>query len=216
MIADIPVFPYAAGRVVGAAKDGNMDIVLFDFTVHILVIHPPDTIFVLVELAVDDPATGIFHRTGKSDIGGGVQQNRFTHRSKCLYCGRNASQHAVFIADRFFGQTFHIMTHLLPVDDGIKIFLRRTEVAKCRMLDTFNDCLLDGGDCRKVHVGNPHRDFGITRLDLRTGNRNSVDSNGVLSSPVHNGRKIVFHKDTPFSNSVSEALLQNRLIPLSY
>ena len=73
--------PDPAGGVVGGAENSKMDMVFLQLPVHILIIHPPDALLILVKLAVDDTPPRIVYGAGEADVGGGMEED-------CLAGGR--------------------------------------------------------------------------------------------------------------------------------
>ena len=67
------------------------------------------------------------------------------------------------------------------------------------MLDAGNDLLLDGGHYREVHVRHPHGDGVKALLGGRGGKAGAqaVHGDGVFAVAFENGRKIVFHDNSP-------------------
>ena len=62
---DLFPFPYTAGGIVRGTKNSEMDVVFFDFLIHILIIHPPYAVFILLQIAQDDFPAVVFQRSVK-------------------------------------------------------------------------------------------------------------------------------------------------------
>ena len=155
-LLDLPAFPDTAAGIVRAAEHGNVDVVCLDLGIHILVVHPPDTVFILDQRAVNDLIAVVLNAHGKADVGGAVQQHGITGGGIAGQCRDNTAQNAVFVADALFGQAFDIVAGLVPLDDGVEVFIGGLEVAVGRVLCTLDDGFRDGGDGGKVHVSHPH------------------------------------------------------------
>ena len=99
---------------------------LHDLFFHVGIVHAPDTGVVLFERAVDDVIAVVFQAPGKADVGRTQNEDLVAARAEDVQRRHNAAQHAVFIADMLRQQALRP----LPVDDGVKIRLRRAEVAE--------------------------------------------------------------------------------------
>ena len=53
-LLQLPTLPHTAAGVVGRAEHGGVDLVLHDLLLHVLKIHPPHAVLVLLQGAVDN------------------------------------------------------------------------------------------------------------------------------------------------------------------
>ena len=83
-LLDLPAFPDTAAGIVRAAEHGNVDVVCLDLGIHVLVVHPPDTVFILDQRAVNDLIAVVLNAHGEADIGGAVQQHGIAGGSKAV------------------------------------------------------------------------------------------------------------------------------------
>ena len=196
-LLDLPAFPDTAAGIVRAAEHGNVDVVCLDLGIHVLVVHPPDAVFVLDQRAVDDLITVVLNAHGEADVGGAVQQHGITGGGIAGQCRDNTAQNAVFVADALFGQTLDIVAGLMPLDDGVKVCISGLEVTVGGMLCTFDDGLGDGGHSGEVHVCHPHGNGIIAFLGQiggEAGHRaQTIDGGCILAMAVHDGSEIVLH-----------------------
>ncbi len=173
-----------------------MDLIFNDLLFHIVKIHAPNAVRILHERAVDDVVAVIFQAVRKTNIGGRMQQNIVPARAHYVQRADNAAQHAVFVADAFFGKARNTVACFVPADDGIKIFVGRKEIAVSGVRDARGDGLGDRGRRGKVHIRHPHGDHVVALLRAagrHGGNAGRVHSDGVFAAPIHNAGKIVFH-----------------------
>ena len=202
-LLDLPAFPDTAAGIVGAAEHSNVDVVCLDLGIHILVVHPPDAVFILDQWAVNDLIAVVLNAHGEADVGGAVQQHGITGGGIAGQCRDNTSQNAVFVADALFGQTLDIVAGLVPLNDGVKVFIGGLEVAVGRVLCTLDDGFGDGGDGGKVHVCHPHGNDIIAflgQVGSEAGHRaQTIDGGCVLAMAVHDGGEIVLHSKFSFS-----------------
>ena len=200
---DLLPFPYTAAGIVRGAENGEMDVVFPDFPIHILVIHPPNAVFILLQIAQNDLPAVVLQRSGETDIGRGVQEYSLAGSRKGLQGGSNAAENAVFIADLLFGKPFHSVSRFLPGNDAVVIFVGGVKITEGRMLCPFNDGFLNGGRCGEVHVRHPHGDSGKAFLDGGFRKRDDIHRNGVLSFSVNDGSKVVFHDVSPLGRRIN-------------
>ena len=180
-----------------------MDVVCLDLGIHILVVHPPDTVFILDQRAVNDLIAVVLNAHSEADIGGAVQQHGITGGGIAGQCRDNTAQNAVLIADALFGQALDIVAGLVPLDDGVEVFIGGLEVAVGRVLCTLDDGFRDGGNGGEVHVSHPHGNDIIAflgQVGSEAGHRaQTIDGGCVLAMAVHDGGEIVFHSKFSFS-----------------
>ena len=199
-LLQLPPFPDTAAGVVRAAEYGHMDFLGLQLGVHILIVHPPDAVFVLFQRAVDDLVAIVVDAHRKADVGGAVEQYAVTGGRKRGQRRDNAAQNTVLVADCFFGQTGHTVADRLPLYDRIVILVRCLKVAEGRVLGSLDDGFRDGGHGGKVHVRDPHGDDVKAVLGQVRGKAGAetVNSDGVLAVAIHDGCKIVLHSPSFF------------------
>ena len=129
-LLQLPALPDSAAGIVRRADDGGVNLMLHDLFFHVDIVHAPDTGAVLFERAVDDVIAVVFQAAGKADVGRAQNEDLVAARAEDVQRRHNAAQHAVFIADMLRQQALHTILRPLPVDDGVKIRLRRAEVAE--------------------------------------------------------------------------------------
>ena len=108
-LLQLPPFPDTAAGVVRAAEYGHMDFLSLQLGVHILIVHPPDTVFVLFQRTVDDLVAVVVDAHRKADVGGAVEQYAVTGGRKRGQRRYNAAQNTVLLA--------------VAIHDGCKIVL---------------------------------------------------------------------------------------------
>ena len=192
----LPALPHAAAGVVGRAEHGGVDPVVHDLFFHVLKIHAPDIVFVFYQRAVDDVVAVVLQAVGKTDVGGGVQQDIVSAGAENVQRADNAAQHAVFIADALLCQAGDAVARFVPADDGSKIFLRGRKIAVGRMPGAGDDGLGNGGHSGEVHIRHPHGN-GVEALlrsaGCEAGRAQCIHGDGVFAAAVHDTGKIVFH-----------------------
>ena len=195
-LLDLPALPHAAGRVVRAAEDRHMDVVLLQLAVHILKVHAPDALLVKIQRRMNDLVTVVGDAAGKADIGRAVQQHAVAGGRKGGQRADHTAKHAVFIADMFGQHALDIVALLLPADDGVVIFRRGAEIAVGRVGGTADDRFRDGGRRGEVHIGHPHRDHIKAGFGRRRGKplAETVHRNSVHPMAVHDRGKIKLHR----------------------
>ena len=174
-----------------------MDVMLFDLCIHILIIHAPDVVFVETERTVNDLVAVACQASGKADIGRAVQQDSIAWLCTDFQGGKNTAEHAVFVADAFPCQKVDAVAFPLPADDRIEIFVSERKVAKCRVLHSLNDGLLNRRSRRKIHIGHPHWNHVKSFLwctRCKAAGSDCINGNRIFFVTVHDRRKIVFHK----------------------
>ena len=204
---DLPALPHAAARVVRAAEDGDVDVVFFEFFIHVLKIHAPNAVLVAEKRAVDDFKAVVFKAARKADISGAVHEHGVARRGKSRQRRNDAAQYAVFIADMRTGQSLDTVPVFLPADNRVKICVRRRKIAERRMFRARDDRVLDFGQRRKIHVRHPHGDhikplFRFVRCE--TGAK-AVDGNRIHAVALQMRGKIVLH-------SFSAPFLENAVV----
>ncbi len=158
-----PALPNPAAGIVRRAEDCRVDMLLHDFSLHILKIHTPNAGLVLHQGRVDNVIAIIGQANGKADVGRRVNQNAVSFGAKYIQSRDYSAKNAVFIGDVLTGQTGHPIPLFMPADNGIIILVPRLEIAEMRLLHPGNHGLLNGGQNRKIHVCYPHGD-GVKAL----------------------------------------------------
>ena len=195
----LPALPHTAAGIVGAAQNRGMDVFLGQVLFHVGKVHPPHAVLVLHQRGVDDIVAVVFQAAGKADVSGAVHQHLVAPGADAVQGADHAAQHAVLIADVLLFQSGHAVAPGLPLDDGVVVLVAGVKVAECRVLDAGNDLLLDGGHHREVHVRHPHGDGVKALLGGRGGKAGAqaVHGDGIFAVAFENGRKIVFHDNSP-------------------
>ena len=198
-LLQLPAFPHPPGGVVRGAEDGQMDVVLLQLGVHVLVVHAPHAVLVLLEGAVYRGAAQALHIGGEAHIGGGVEQDLVAGGGEGLHRAGDAAVDAVLVADVLPFQIPEAVALGLPADDGIIIGAAGEKVAVQRVLGPLNDGGRHGGAGGEVHVRHPHGD-GVKALLGGVGYDrpqflvpDALHCGCVLSVTVDDGCKIVFH-----------------------
>ena len=198
-LLDLPALPHPAAGVVGGAEHGGVDMVLLNFPLHVLVVHPPHALLILHQRAEHDVVAVVLQRPGKADVGGRVEQHAVPPGAEHVHGADHAAQHAVFVADALSGKAGDVAALLLPADDGVKIFIAGGEIAEGRVLGPGDHGIGNGVEHGEIHVRHPHGD-GVEAVLGCTGGgavAQSVQCDGVLTLPVQNTGKIVFHMCSP-------------------
>ena len=197
-LLDLPAFPDAAGRVVRGTEYGGMDVVVDDLLFHIVKVHAPDAVGIFDERGMNDVVAVVGEGAGETNVGRGMHEHIVTAGAENGEGTGDTAEDAVLIADGFLCQSLDAVAPVLPVDDGVIIIVARHEVAEGGMLDTADDGFLDGGNGRKVHIGDPHGD-GVEAILWRTGHTGQfakgVNGEGILAAAIHDGGKIIGHDD---------------------
>ena len=186
-------FPYASAGVVRRAEHGKMNVILADHTIHILVVHAPHALFILLQGRRHTGSPVFLHGKLETDIGRRMEENSLSGRSKRLHGTCQAAKNAILIANGLPRQPLYLIALLLPADDCVIILLRRIKITEHRVLRSLNDVLLNGRHRGKIHVCHPHRDPVKALLHLSSRNRDDIHRNGILVVPVNDGVKIVLH-----------------------
>ena len=113
---------------------------------------------------MNDLIAVVLNAHSEADIGGAVQQHGITGGGIAGQCRDHTAQNAVLIADALFGQSLDIVAGLVPLDDGVEVFIGGLEITVGGMLCTFDDGFWDGGHGGEVHVCHPHGNGIITFL----------------------------------------------------
>ena len=64
----LPALPHTPGRIVRRTRDSYMNLLLFDFSLHVLIVHAPDTVFILYKIAVNNVKAVVRQGSSKSNI----------------------------------------------------------------------------------------------------------------------------------------------------
>ena len=178
----------------GRTENGCVDLMLHDFLLHVLKIHPPDIIFVHIHGRMDNVVAIVFQSMGEAHISGRMDQDVITLGAHHIQRADHAAQNAVGVADVLGFQTLHTVALLLPVDNGIVILITGPEIAVDGMLRALDDRFRDRGCRGKIHVRDPHGDQVKTFLRL---SRRKIHCQSILAVTVQDGSKIVFHNLSP-------------------
>ena len=173
-----------------------MNRLFLQFFLHILKVHPPNAVFIPLQRAEYHIVAIIAETSGKSDICRGVKQYLVPLGAEYIQCTDYAAQHAVLISDAFPVQPLYAMPLLLPADDRIIIFLLRIKITIQRMSRPLRNPLGNRRNRGKIHVRHPHGNPAESLLHLYILIRDYLRGNSILSVPVNNIRKIVFHLRT--------------------
>ena len=201
----LPALPDPASGVVGGTDDGGVDAVFHNPPLHILKVHPPDPLFVLLQGAVDHMVAVVGQAHSKADVGGGMDQDIVPPGAEYIQGANDPAQDAVLVADLFREKAGDAVAVQLPPDDGVIVFLCGVKVAKGGMSCPADNGLADGGTGGKVHICHPHGD-DIKALPGQVGGKagagpQPVDGGGILTAPLHDRGKIVLHNyHTPVSD----------------
>ena len=125
------------------AEDRGFDPLLSDLPFQVLVVQPPDSVFIPVQRIVYDPVAVVFQYMGEPDIGRTLHKHVVTLGAQHIQRGDHAAQHTVFIADMFPLQAGNSVVLLMPADDSTVIIIRDRIVAEGRMLCPPDDRVLD-------------------------------------------------------------------------
>ena len=191
--------PDPAAGVMGGAENRHMDMVLFQFGVHVGVVHPPDALLVPHQRRVDDAVAVVLQRLGEADVGGAVEQHTVAGGGKAGHRRDHPAQHAVLVADAVPGKQRRVrpVAPHLPVDDGVVVGVGGLKIAEGRVLRPPDDGRRHGGHRGEVHVGHPHGDGvkaglgGARRKPARLAQ--GIHRDGVLAVAVHDRCEIVLH-----------------------
>ena len=172
-----------------------MDMVIDDFLLHVLVVQPPDTLFIPLHRVQDDVVAAVLQRMGEAHIGRALDQHVVSPGAEHVQRGNHAAQHAVLIADVLLLQPGNPVMGALPADNGVKISLGEIKIAEGRMLHPADNGFLNrGADC-EIHVRHPHgnRVKALLRAGGAARRPDGVPGNRVLSAAVRHCFKIIFH-----------------------
>ena len=132
----------------------------------------------------------------------------------CIRCGACMNTCPVYRRSGGYSYTYFIpgpiginlgdiVAGLVPLNDGVKVFIGGLEVAVGRVLCTLDDGFGDGGDGGEVHVCHPHGNDIIAflgQVGSEAGHRaQTIDGGCVLAMAVHDGGEIVLHSKFSFS-----------------
>ena len=170
-----------------------MDVILPDHTIHILVVHAPHPLFILLQGRRHAGSSVFLHGKLKADIRWRMEENPLSRRCKGLHGTCKAAKNAVFIADGLLRQALYLISLLLPVNNGAVVLLRRIKIPEHRMLRPFDNVLLNGRHRGEIHICHPHRDPVKALLHLGPRKRDDIHSDGILVVTVNDGVKIVLH-----------------------
>ena len=189
----LPALPHAAAGVVGGAEDSEVYAVLLELSVHVLIVHAPDAVFVAHKLGVNGAAAGIVKRVGKADICRRVDEHLVAGRGERLERGAYAAENAVFVADVLRQQPLNAVSLALPADYRVKIFAREREIPEVRHFHALVYRVHDRRRRGKAHVRYPHGNGVKALVHCDAGKGNFIRRRGILPAAVEHGSKIVFH-----------------------
>ena len=198
----LPAFPHPPGGVVGGTEQRRVNMVFSDLPLHILIVHAPDAICVLLQRAEDEAETVALQLCGEASIGRGMDKYRLPFGTQYPQGAGNAAQHAIFITDSLTGQALYAVDFPLPPEDGVVVFIAGDEVTVNGMLDALCQCLGYRGRGGEVHIRDPHGDFIETGFCDPFRNAPEVvfvhiGGNRIHAPPVQHGRKIKVHVHYP-------------------
>ena len=137
-------------------------------TVHLVIIHAPDALAVLLQITVNRAPSLADDVPDKAHVIRPMQKNPVARLCQYIDRARDKAMHSVFISDILSGKTRHMIPLLLPSDNGIVIFVLRHKIAEQRMLCPSDQCVRNGRTGFEIHIRHPHRDK-IKTLRRRTG-----------------------------------------------
>ena len=94
----LPALPHPAAGVVGTAQDHGVNLVLYNFALHILKVHAPYPVFIFHQVRVDNMVAVVLQAHGKANVGGGVDQNMIPFGAQYVQSTDDPAQYTVFVA----------------------------------------------------------------------------------------------------------------------
>ena len=167
-----------------------MDVAAFDLFFHVLEVHAPDSVGVLYQRGMHNMISTVGQTVRKADVGRRMKKNIVPFGAENTERGEHASQDTVFIADALSCQPGNAVAALVPFYDLLIVFLSDVKISISGVPGPFDYGFGNRGACRKIHVGDPHRDYvvsfiGSGRYEGSISFSKQIHCDRVHAAPVH-------------------------------
>ena len=116
-LLDFLCCPDSPARIMRRAENYKPDLILTDLTLHVLIVHPPDPTFILLQITEHRTPPLADNISDKTDIIWPVKKNTVSGLCQYINHARDKSVHTIFISDLFPRESCHMIAFFLPSDN---------------------------------------------------------------------------------------------------